>query len=88
MPRGAYTAKQDRKAKHIEEGYEKRGVSKKEAESRAWATVNKQDKGGKNAGHGALRAAAPPPRRAGKPAAATARANAYQVGGAERLRSK
>jgi plasmid stabilization system protein ParE len=52
MPRGAYTAKQDRKAKHIEEGYEKRGVSKKEAESRAWATVNKQDKGGKNAGHG------------------------------------
>jgi plasmid stabilization system protein ParE len=52
MPRGAYTAKQDRKAKHIEEGYEKRGVSKKEAESRAWATVNKQDKGGKNSGHG------------------------------------
>jgi hypothetical protein len=52
MPRGAYTAKQDRKAEHIEKGYEKRGVSKKEAESRAWATVNKQDKGGKNAGHG------------------------------------
>ena len=48
MPRGAYTAKQDRKAKHIEEGYEKNGVSKKEAESRAWATVNKQDGGGKN----------------------------------------
>jgi len=36
MPRGAYTAKQDRKEKHIEEGYEKRGVSKKEAERRAW----------------------------------------------------
>ena len=52
MPRGAYTAKQDRKAEHIEEGYEKRGVSKKEAESRAWATVNKQDKGGKNDGSG------------------------------------
>jgi plasmid stabilization system protein ParE len=52
MPRGAYTAKQDRKAEHIEEGYEKRGVSKKEAERRAWATVNKQYKGGKNAGHG------------------------------------
>ena len=32
MPRGAYTAKQDRKAEHIEKGYEKRGVSKKEAE--------------------------------------------------------
>ena len=52
MPRGAYTAKQDRKEKHIEEAYEKRGASKKEAESRAWATVNKQDKGGKNAGSG------------------------------------
>ncbi len=42
-----YTDKQKRKAEHIEEGYEKRGVSKKEAESRAWATVNKEDKGGK-----------------------------------------
>ena len=52
MPRGAYTAKQDRQEKHIEEGYEKRGVSHKEAERRAWATVNKQDKGGKNAGSG------------------------------------
>ena len=44
MPRGdkgAYTDKQKRKAEHIEEGYEKRGVSKKEAEKRAWATVNK-----------------------------------------------
>ena len=52
MPRGAYTAKHDRKAKDIEESYEKRGVSKKEAERRAWATVNKQDHGGKNAGSG------------------------------------
>ena len=52
MPRGAYTAKQERKAEHIEKGYEKRGVSKKEAEERAWRTVNKQDKGGKNKGHG------------------------------------
>jgi plasmid stabilization system protein ParE len=55
MPRGAYTAKQDRKAEHIEEGYEKRGVSHKEAERLAWATVNKQDKGGKNAGSGRSR---------------------------------
>jgi plasmid stabilization system protein ParE len=50
MPRGdksAYTEKQKRKAEHIEEGYEKRGVSEKEAERRAWATVNKQDGGGK-----------------------------------------
>ena len=55
MPRGdksKYTQKQDRKADHIEEGYEKRGVSKKEAEKRAWATVNKSDKGGKKSGSG------------------------------------
>jgi plasmid stabilization system protein ParE len=55
MPKGAYTAKQERKADHIEKSYEKRGVSKKEAEERAWRTVNKQDKGGKNAGHGRSR---------------------------------
>lgn len=52
MPRGAYTGKQDRKAEHIAESYEKRGVGKKEAEERAWRTVNKQDSGGKNAGSG------------------------------------
>ena len=49
MPQGdksAYTPKQKRKAQHIEEGYEKRGVSEKEAERRAWATVNKDDGGG------------------------------------------
>ena len=45
-----YTSKQERKADHIEKGYEKKDVSKKEAESRAWATVNKQDGGGKNPG--------------------------------------
>jgi len=55
MPRGAYTAKQDRKAEHIEDSYEKRGVSHEEAERRAWATVNKQDKGGKNSGSGRSR---------------------------------
>jgi plasmid stabilization system protein ParE len=50
MPRGSkakYTDKQKRKAEHIEEGYEQRGVGEKEAERRAWATVNKQDGGGK-----------------------------------------
>jgi len=50
MPRGdksAYTAKQKRQAAHIERGYEKRGLSTKEAQKRAWATVNKQDGGGK-----------------------------------------
>jgi plasmid stabilization system protein ParE len=45
-----YTDKQERKAEHIEEGYKKQGVSEKEAEARAWATVNKQDGGGKNPG--------------------------------------
>ncbi len=55
MPRGdkgAYTDKQKRKAEHIEESYEERGVSKKEAESRAWATVNKESGGGKKSGSG------------------------------------
>jgi len=55
MPRGAkssYSGKQKRKAGHIEEGYRKRGTSKKEAERRAWATVNKEDKGGKKSGSG------------------------------------
>ncbi|MBA2657841.1 MAG: type II toxin-antitoxin system RelE/ParE family toxin [Tatlockia sp.] len=42
-----YTDKQKRKAEHIEESYEKKGVSKEEAEERAWRTVNKQDGGGK-----------------------------------------
>jgi plasmid stabilization system protein ParE len=53
MPRGSkakYTDKQKRKAEHIEEGYEKRGVGTKEAERRAWATVNKTDHGGKKKG--------------------------------------
>lgn len=55
MPRGdkgAYTDKQKRQAEHIEEGYEKRGVSKKTAEARAWATVNKESGGGKKSGSG------------------------------------
>ena len=47
-----YTEKQKRKAEHIEEGNEKRGVSHDEAERRAWATVNKQDGGGKKGGSG------------------------------------
>jgi plasmid stabilization system protein ParE len=53
MPRGdksKYTDKQERKADHIAEGYEKRGVSEKEAGRRAWATVNKDDGGGKKEG--------------------------------------
>jgi hypothetical protein len=53
MPRGdksSYTSKQKRQAEHIEEGYEKRGVGTKEAERRAWATVNKETSGGKKSG--------------------------------------
>lgn len=42
-----YTAKQKRQAHHIEEKYQEKGVSKGEAEERAWRTVNKQDGGGK-----------------------------------------
>lgn len=55
MPRGdksSYTDKQKRKAEHIEEGYEDRGVGKEEAERRAWATVNKESGGGKKSGSG------------------------------------
>ncbi|CAN5328366.1 hypothetical protein BH18ACI2_BH18ACI2_28520 [soil metagenome] len=55
MPRGdksKYTDKQKRQAEHIEESYEKRGVSQDEAESRAWATVNKESGGGKKSGSG------------------------------------
>lgn len=55
MPRGdkdSYTDKQKRHAQHIEESYEDRGVSKDEAEGRAWATVNKESGGGKKSGSG------------------------------------
>ncbi|MGE6530936.1 termination factor Rho [Pseudomonas sp. NPDC077382] len=53
MPRGdksKYTDNQQRKAEHIEESYEERGVPEKEAEARAWATVNKQSGGGERRG--------------------------------------
>lgn len=53
MPRGdkdKYTDKQKRKAEHIEDSYEAKGVSKDEAESRAWGTVNKQSGGGDRKG--------------------------------------
>jgi plasmid stabilization system protein ParE len=68
MPQGdksSYTKKQKRKAEHIEEGYEKRGVSKKEAKRRAWATVNKSDKGGKKSGSGRGKKVSKAPARKG-----------------------
>jgi plasmid stabilization system protein ParE len=55
VPRGdksAYTEKQKRQARHIEEAYIERGVPEEEAEKRAWATVNAMTGGGKKSGSG------------------------------------
>ncbi|HVY16648.1 MAG TPA: plasmid stabilization protein [Rhodopila sp.] len=68
MPRGdksAYSDKQKRQAEHIEEGYERRGVSEQEAERRAWATVNKETGGGKRSGSGRGKATNTQPSRKG-----------------------
>ncbi|AMV21000.1 plasmid stabilization protein [Planctomyces sp. SH-PL14] len=68
MPRGdksAYTDKQKRKAEHIEESYKDQGVSDKEAERRAWATVNATDHGGKKSGSGRGKESNPEPSRKG-----------------------
>jgi hypothetical protein len=68
MPRGdksSYTDKQKRQARHIEEGYEERGVSDEEAARRAWATVNKETHGGKKSGSGRGRAVDTSPSRKG-----------------------
>jgi plasmid stabilization system protein ParE len=76
MPRGdksAYTDKQKRKAEHIEEGYEKKGLSEKEAERRAWATVNAMDHGGKKSGSGRGKKVNKAPARKGGRKAAAAR---------------
>ena len=76
MPRGdksAYTDKQKRKAEHIEEGYEKKGLSEDEAERRAWATVNAMDHGGKKSGSGRGKKVNKAPARKGGRKAAAAR---------------
>ena len=55
MPRGdksAYTDKQKRQAEHIEQSELDQGRSSEAAERIAWATVNKQDGGGKKSGAG------------------------------------
>jgi hypothetical protein len=55
MPRGdksSYTDKQKRQAEHIEKSEQSAGKSTKTAERIAWATVNKQDGGGKKSGSG------------------------------------
>jgi len=72
MPRGdksAYTEQQKRQAEHIEEGYLSRGVPRKEAERRAWATENKMSGGGRKSGAGRGRKTnkGPAPGRPGVP---------------------
>ena len=55
MARGSkksYTSKQRRQAKHIEDSAKKSGKSSKTAARIAYATVNKQDGGGKKSGSG------------------------------------
>ncbi|MBX9931882.1 MAG: plasmid stabilization protein [Methylobacterium sp.] len=74
MPQGdkrKYTDKQIRKAEHIADSYESRGVPEKEAEARAWATVNKDDGGGKKpGGSGRAKATGHPAARRGGTASA------------------
>jgi hypothetical protein len=50
--KSSYTDKQKRQAEHIEAGYEKKGLTTKTSEARAWATVNKISGGGKLSGSG------------------------------------
>jgi plasmid stabilization system protein ParE len=78
MPRGdksSYSDKQKRQARHIEEGYEDRGLGEKEAERRAWATVNKETGGGKKSGNGRGHAVNTAPSRKGGKLGGKASAN-------------
>ena len=78
MSRGdksSYSGKQKRQAEHIEEGYRHRGVSEKEAESRAWATVNKMTGGGKKSGSGRGKAVDTSPAKKGGKAGGAASAS-------------
>lgn len=82
MPRGdksAYSDKQKRQAEHIEEGYEKRGTPEKEAERRAWATVNKMTGGGKKSGSGRGKPENHEPARRGGRIGAAAQSHATRV---------
>ena len=82
MPRGdksKYTDKQERQAEHIEEGYEKKGVSEEEAERRAWATVNKSSGGGKKSGSGRGKAENKEPSKKGGKKGAAAQSHATRV---------
>ena len=78
MSRGdksSYTDKQKRQAEHIEQGYEKRGTPIKEAERRAWATVNAETHGGKKSGSGRGRKVNLAPSRKGGKLGGAASAN-------------
>ena len=94
MPRGdksACTDRQKRKAGHIEEGYEDRGVSHKEAERRAWATVNKQTGGGEKSGGGrkvSARRKSAARRNSAKRAVATRRGHSPNRGRASARKSR
>ena len=87
MPRGdkgAYTGKQKRRAEHIAEGYEDRGVSAKEAKSRAWATVNKESGGGKKSRSGRGKAENRSASRKGGRKAAAARTSSSRSAAAKK----
>ena len=96
MPRGdksSYTDKQKRMAAHIEEGYEKKGISEDEAESRAWATVNAMHGGGKKSGSGRGKAENHEParrggRKANKGRSARSRSEAAKKGWETRRRNE
>ena len=88
MPQGdksSYTGKQKRQAEHIEDSYRKRGVSKKEAEERAWRTVNKQDGGAKKKRPAARRKSSTSTTR--KPAGSRKRSSGRKSATASRQRS-
>lgn len=89
MPRGdkaKYSSKQKRQAQHIEEGYEHRGVPEKEAEKRAWATVNKSYGGGTKGGSGHKKMDKGPSKKGGNKggAAAATRSPAAQSASAKK----
>jgi plasmid stabilization system protein ParE len=92
MPRGdksKYTGKQRRQARKIEAGYERRGVSRREAERRAWATVNKMTGGGRKGGSGeGKRVNKAPARKGGRLGGRAAAARSRSARKAARTRAR